>query len=725
MFNNKKIILFFLLFSIIIFSLFLFKVINFSLDYKNNKAIFSEVKILGQLDELLKNLHKEKQATIVYIGQQNKANFQNVDSMRKITNVQLQRLLKNVKNKKSFHTLLRDLRKVHHLVDGFKMDGIEYYYNNQIIKTIMFNIASMVKKLPLEHSINLDKIGNIDKEKLIKVQNKLLKDNNHFETNIFVYVALTLAFLFFSLFLFYWFKAIKRHNTELISTLKEIEEELSQMQRLEIEEVLKKNNTLEVYKFLAKAIKEPNRAKDNFLANMSHEIRTPLNGIIGFTNLLQKTTLNKEQNEFVSIIDNSSKNLLTIVQDILDFSKINAMHPEIENTSFNLIEDVEMSIQAYLETLEEKKLDFSIYSDPALPFKVLGDATRISQVVVNLLGNAIKFTPEKGKINIATSLLSQTSKEANIRFSIEDTGIGIAEDKQEQIFDAFVQADISTNRKFGGTGLGLTISKRLVELMGGTLKLESEKGNGSIFYFDLTLRLDPKASIRTHPSFPNLKIGYLMEQKNNNDEENNKNLKVYITCTKADYKTYTLNDLSNMKSSYLPNILFINYDDFKNDTLLELCLKLPTKIVLMRHLNYYPLKNIQENTVYQMLDAPVTYTNVMALLRKEQQVSINSVLLYKDSKLSGKIYVSILESLGFEVDIYYSIYEFKTQLENKHYKYALFDDRNTNNEIMAKIIKKNGAIPFLFSQEKENHTCCQVLDYSIDANSLNEHLKMA
>ncbi|CAA6798840.1 MAG: Unknown protein [uncultured Sulfurovum sp.] len=719
MFNNKKIILFFLLFSFIAFSLFIFKAYNFSLEYKNNKSYLVEFSLLENLDDLLASVVEEKRKTSIYLNTQNEENFNKLTNIRKETSSKLQALLNdNIRYEdfKSFIVQLRNIRnelqKIHLAVDRSNMNGSKNYYANEITDSIQEMMNQLIDDLPF------------DENKLVEIKDYLIDKNIELEQEIFIYVLVTILFLVLILFLLYGFKAIKEHNIEVVATLKEIEEELSEKQRLGIQEVLKKNNTLEVYKFLAQAIKEPSMAKDNFLANMSHEVRTPLNGIIGFTTLLQSTELNEEQDEFLSIIAESSNNLLTIVNDILDFSKVNSGYLEIENSSFDIIDKIEKTIESYGEKVREKEIELALFLDPKLPQNVLGDFTRISQVLLNILGNAVKFTPEKGLISISTSLLSKTSEEAVIRFSIQDTGIGIPKNKQSQIFDAFSQADVSTNRKFGGTGLGLTISRRFVELMGGTLELISEKGKGSTFYFDLTLEVDSQKAERTYPDFSRAKIGYLVLNKDQSREVDD-NFESYIDSTNAMYKIYEEDQLLNLNEELLPEILFINDNYVPNHKVLNSLLELETKVVLVSSHKVSEFKKVPKEKIYKVINTPIHYTKLINLLSAEIYPPLNNVLLYKSNKLSGKIYYSILESLGFEVDIYHSIYDFKMQLENKKYKYALFDDKHTNNEIMAKIIKKNGAIPFLFSEEKENNDYCQVLDYSIDANSLNEHLKRA
>lgn len=232
---------------------------------------------------------------------------------------------------------------------------------------------------------------------------------------------------------------------------------------------------------------EANKAKSNFLATMSHEIRTPLNGILGIASLLQKTSLNKEQSQFAHTIQRSGESLLEIINDILDFSKIEARRLELEQIDFDIRETVEASVHLLAERAKEKGVSIGSSIDPAIPVNINGDPGRLRQILLNLLGNALKFT-EKGEVFLRVVLLGTGQTQLELRFEVIDSGIGINERIQKNIFEAFTQADGSTTRRFGGTGLGLAISRQLVQMMGGRLDLESTEGEGSIFYFNAFFR---------------------------------------------------------------------------------------------------------------------------------------------------------------------------------------------------------------------------------------------
>ena len=270
--------------------------------------------------------------------------------------------------------------------------------------------------------------------------------------------------------------------------------------RVEKDQIERKNTEIEL---LLKDAQEASRLKSEFLANVSHEIRTPMNGVLGMTALTLETALDTEQREYLEAAQQSATSLLYLLNEILDFSKIDAGRLELERVDFFPADCVRQSLSTLAGTAHQKGLEIKASIAPEVPGRMLGDPTRLRQVLLNLIGNAIKFT-ERGTIYIQLVVDHSAADEVTLRFSVQDTGIGIPADKQDFIFEAFRQADGSTTRKHGGTGLGLAICSRLVEMMGGRIWVESEAGKGSTFFFTAVFRrTEPEWTSSSSEGHPN------------------------------------------------------------------------------------------------------------------------------------------------------------------------------------------------------------------------------
>ena len=468
--------------------------------------------------------------------------------------------------------------------------------------------------------------------------------------------------------------------------------------------LLKSNKLLEQANkkatIMTKRAQMANKAKGEFLANMSHEIRTPLNAIINISDFLAGTDLEPKQNEYLKIIRTSSRSLIEIVNDILDLTKIESGKLKFDKIQVSAIEIIDEIATMFLDKMQEKEIEFDIDIASDIPRKIIADPTRLRQVLVNLISNAVKYT-DKGKISITVQNQSTDKNHIDLLFCVKDTGIGIHPKDQEKLFDAFTQADGSSTRKYGGTGLGLTICKKIVDMMGGKIWVESVSGQGSSFYF--TARFKPIA--------PDLEHHILIP-------ENLKNLNVLIVeehpikqqilkhhLESFNFRIQTAECvMSAMEMIQTPIdgegfdlvVMDIKQPDMDGITAArriknEIKDSAPSIIIINANPRKNDIKAVEEAGIEKFLVKPINqsklYDAIMNIFGYEtngqsrnlidfslpQAYQNLPILLVEDNSVNQMVATEILECAGFSVDHAENGIEAITALENKTYEAVLMD----------------------------------------------------
>jgi len=535
-------------------------------------------------------------------------------------------------------------------------------------------------------ALQTQKISLLAKAELI-VSNALWKKSDIYLQKQLLLLAIAAAIWLLSFILAYLgfttTRDITRNIQELEDVLNKAVEEMKNSDQylssdtigIENIELDTHEGTKEAYKFLETLVEtakddkltalQANEAKSLFLANMSHEIRTPLNGIVGFTEILRSTDLTAEQDEFLAIIDKSSENLLSIINNILDLSKIESNKIEIENVVFDAAEEFESAVETYAVGAAEKNIDLNYYMDPTIATKLKGDPTKIKEIIINLLSNAIKFTSYGGEINLT---IKKTHEDGDlnpkITFSVQDNGIGMTKDQQSRIFEAFSQADVSVTRKYGGTGLGLTISSQFVELMGGELQLESAKDQGTTFFFSLPLEEIISNEVNYIHAFNDITIGkYEQDIPTKLDNYLEDYFKYFGPSVKHFESIGALKELidNNVCKNY-----WIDIDKAKQDILDAIANMDKSKLIVIANVtsrsNIEALNINQDNVIYKPLTLSKLKTVLLNSAASSPQIVEEvlpthatkfdaKVLVTEDNIINQKLIKRILEEHGITVDL--------------------------------------------------------------------------
>ena len=463
----------------------------------------------------------------------------------------------------------------------------------------------------------------------------------------------------------------------------------------------KLNRMVDQLRLAKEAADEASHTKSRFLANMSHEIRTPMTGLLGMIELLLKTELSAKQRSYAEASFRSGRSLLAIINGVLDLSKIEEGKLILSNVPFPIRDVMEDAVELFAETAPSKGIDLSAYVSPAVPLNLIGDPQRIKQILTNLIGNAIKFTAQ-GEVSARVRVLGVPGSEATLRFEVKDTGIGIPSEYQSSIFDTFVQADETTTRKYGGTGLGLAIVQRLVKLMGGRVGLESNAGQGSLFWFELTLGAGPGQTEAVLP--PDLHGKRILVAENN--DTNRALVADYLRhwgadCTTAHSGRDALAVLQSGAAAGQDFDLAVIAMDLPvlegaqpADLLLPYEGIQKQKVVLMAPLNDFRDSEIEkEFGKFRIIHKPVRLSALRETIReaieerpfipdtspddarpKEREASLNlRILLVEDSEVNQLLALEMLDLMGCEVQSAVNGVEALNLLERNRYDLVMMD----------------------------------------------------
>ncbi len=530
--------------------------------------------------------------------------------------------------------------------NGYPIDAFDYF--NEMTKRITYF------KNATDY-INTDINSNID----------IIKTNA--TKNLIIYAILFFISIIILLIGIYVNQLVKTHIDELSTLISSITPITGKKTKIDVaspegmhKAIQTVSEAIEITQEAIKKSEESTKAKSLFLANMSHEIRTPLNGILGFLELLKATEANEEQQDYISTIELSAKNLLQIVNNILDVSKIESQKISIEEIDFRALDEFENTIEIFAAPTAQKNIEYAADISPDIPTVLKGDILKIKEILTNLINNSIKFTQKNGSITVRIKNNGIKDNIAEIYFEVEDTGIGMSEEQKAKVFEAFTQADESVTRRYGGTGLGLTIVKNYIEMMNGQIKVESELNKGTKFFFTLKLPVIDKtpryqASLYKDKTFAILKTQTDSLRKNIAFK--------YFSYFGIDKITFNnANEIESLINTEKIEsiILFYQESDKKEiENILNKELNIPVIMIASYAFKEAIDKLSPEINIYDPVTPTKTFNSIESLKETKQliQSSKEETPIYKikalvaeDNPINMKLITTTLKNLGVETD---------------------------------------------------------------------------
>ena len=561
-------------------------------------------------------------------------------------------------NSKKFKNLESDIKSILFYIEQADMN----YYNNGEFNGYPIDAFDYFNEMTKRITHFKNAIDYIN----TKVNHNIIMIESTAKKNLIIYALLFIISVLILLIGIYVHKLIKNHIDELshlISSLapitgKEIKIDIASPEGMH-NAIQTVSEAIDITQNAVKKSEESAKAKSLFLANMSHEIRTPLNGILGFLELLKTTEPNEEQEEYISTIELSAKNLLQIVNNILDVSKIESQKVSLEEIEFRALDEFENTIEIFATPAAQKNIEYTADISPDMPSVLKGDILKIKEVLTNLINNSMKFTHKDGSINITIKNNGIKDNMATIYFEVKDTGIGMSEEQKNKIFEAFAQADESVTRKYGGTGLGLTIVKNYIEMMGGEIQVESELNKGTKFFFTLTLPVVDQTPRYQASSYKNKTFAILNTQTDSLRKDITIEYFSYFGINKIGFNN--ADEIENLITKEHINSIVIFYQESNKkeiENIIKENLNIPIIII-----SSYAFKEVIDKLSPDInIYDPVTPTKIQGSIislketkkitktKEETPIYKIKALVAEDNPINMKLITTTLKNMGIEAD---------------------------------------------------------------------------